>query len=134
MDNLTFSFRSNFCLFVLFRGTSTPIHQPIPPAMALNSSTTPPSMQKSFEDQKHSTPLRRSSSPNLQSPTKRLFHSPPLTASAKSPQPPRPSSLILNPDGHVLTQLKLPTEFLHSESEGQSADPFWHSSISTQWP
>merc|ERR1719220_1177422 len=74
--------------------TSTPVHQPLPPAMAL----TPPNMNNSrvcqnnsFEDQTHRTPLRRSSSPNL-SPSKRLFHSPPLTSSAKCPQPPRPSS------------------------------------------
>merc|ERR1711935_841873 len=75
--------------------TSTPVHQPLPPAMAL----TPPNMNNyrvcpnnSFEDQTyHRTPLRRSSSPNL-SPSKRLFHSPPLTSLAKCPQPPRPSS------------------------------------------
>jgi len=75
--------------------TSTPVHQPLPPAMAMS----PPNMNNSrvcqnnsFEDQTyHRTPLRRSSSPNL-SPSKRLFHSPPLTSSAKCPQPPRPSS------------------------------------------
>ena len=85
----------NLCLLFFYRGTtSTPVHQPLPPAMAL----TPPNMNNSrvcqnnsFEDQTHRTPLRRSSSPNL-SPSKRLFHSPPLTSSAKCPQPPRPSS------------------------------------------
>jgi len=101
------------------RGTSTPIHQPIPPAMALNSSTTPPSMQKSFEDQKHSTPLRRSSSPNLQSPTKRLFHSPPLTASAKSPQPPRPSS---TPANNYSVTVSMITETETTSEDEEDAD------------
>merc|ERR1712241_21513 len=101
------------------RGTSTTVHQPIPPAMALNSSTTPPAM-KSFEDQKHSsTPLRRSSSPNLQSPTKRLFHSPPLTASAKSPQPTRPSSTPANNNYSVTVSMITETE---TTSEDEDAD------------
>ena len=42
-----------------------------------------------------STPLRRSSSPTL-SPSKRLFHSPPLSTSGQPSLPPRPSSTPVN--------------------------------------
>merc|ERR1712223_1120496 len=93
--------------------SSTPVHQPLPPAMALNSSVTPPmnnarvsQNNNIFQDQKQSsTPFRRSSSPNL-SPSKRLFHSPPLTTGSLQNShslPPRPSSTPVNNNNYSVT-------------------------------
>ena len=77
-----------------FRNSNTPVNQPLPPALPSTSPspTSPPTTasRSLFLDQR--TPVRRSSSPTL-SPSKRLFHSPPLATPTRSPtQPPRPSS------------------------------------------
>jgi len=73
---------------------TTPSQQPLPPAVPLTSTPVSRSSPSSMLSSDNSKLLRRSSSPNLSSPSKRLFHSPPLTTptSNRSPQPPRPSS------------------------------------------
>merc|ERR1719210_2606515 len=76
------------------------VHQAIPPALPVTStsvtSATSPPFPRSAQPPHpvRSTPLRRSSSPNL-SPSKRLFHSPPI-ASSSPVLPPRPSSTPVN--------------------------------------
>jgi len=92
---------------------TTPTQQPLPPAVPLTST---PVSRSSTEDS-NSKLLRRSSSPNLSSPSKRLFHSPPLTTSNHSPPPPRPSSTPAN--NYSLTVSITSKE---SESESESAD------------
>jgi len=75
---------------------TTPSQQPLPPAVPLTSTPVTRSSPSPMPSSDNSKLLRRSSSPNLSysSPSKRLFHSPPLTTptSNRSPQPPRPSS------------------------------------------
>ena len=91
----------------------TPVHQAIPPAkpVTTSSATSPPITRPNEQLQQpplRSTPLRRSSSPNL-SPSKRLFHSPPLTTAASLQNknshslPPRPSSTPVNNNNYSVT-------------------------------
>ena len=106
---------------------TTPSQQPLPPAVPLTS--TP--VSRSSED--NSKLLRRSSSPNLSySPSKRLFHSPPLTTptSNRSPPPPRPSSTPASaPSSNYSLTVSITTKASEDEDGGVPKMPIKPSPI-----